>query len=230
MQENTFDKIKKTLVSKSCLKQDVFALTKEVFEELRVVLGEITNELRDFIVPADSRIAVELRSTGSFEAHMTLAGDTLVFHMHTNVFTFPEDHLIHRNPYVIKDPGMAYCGIINVYNFLTDSYRYHRLNDMGYLVGRIFVNKEKHFFVEGKKHLGFLFNDFANAVLDRKAMRAVVETSLLYAIDFDLFTPPYQSVSEVTLDDMQQLSQNLKLTTAKRLGFQFKAEEGSVGF
>jgi len=230
MDETSFDKIKRTIVSKSSLKQDVFALTKDVFQELRTVLSEVTNELREFIVPADPRIAVELSATGSFEAQMTLAGDTVIFHMHTNVFAFPETHVIHRNPYVIKDPSMAYCGIINIYNFLTDSFRYQRLNDSGYLVGRIFVNKEKHFFVEGKKQLGFLFNDFSNAVLDQKAMRSIIESALLYVLDFDLYTPPYQAVKEVTLDDMQQLSQNLKLKTAKRLGFQFYSSEGGVEF
>ena len=52
--------------------------------------------------------------------------------------------------------------MINIYNFLADSFKYNRLNDVGYLVGRVFLNKDLHYFVEGKRQLGFLYNDFVN--------------------------------------------------------------------
>ena len=35
----------------------------------------------------------------------------------------------------------TFCGIINIYNFLSDSFKYNRESDLGYLVGRIFINK-----------------------------------------------------------------------------------------
>jgi hypothetical protein len=43
----------------------------------------------------------------------------------------------------------GYFGVVNVYNFLSDSFRYNRERDLGYLVARIFLNKEGHFFVQG---------------------------------------------------------------------------------
>ena len=43
----------------------------------------------------------------------------------------------------------TYCGVINMYNFLSDSFKYNRENDLGYLIGRMFINKENTF-VEGK--------------------------------------------------------------------------------
>lgn len=225
MKASKIDQLNQAILDKACVKQDVFAITKEVFKDLKQVLGEVTNEVRDFVVPKDGRVAVELKTTGPYEAQMTLAGDTIIFHMHTNVFSFPSSHMVYKSPYVIKEPRNAYCGIINIYNFLTDSYRFNRLNDSGYLVGRIFVNRERHFFVEGRQQLGFLFNDFSNSVLDADSLRSVIETALLHVIEFDLYTPPYQAVKEVTLDDMQMLSQDLRLKTGKRLGFRFEADD-----
>jgi hypothetical protein len=225
-----FDSIKDSLLTKACLKQDVYSVTKQVFADLNQVLGEVTNEMHDFISPSDSRVSVELSSTGICESYLTMAGDTVIFHMHTNVFSFPESHMIHRNSYVSKNPENAYCGVINIYNFLTDSFRFNRMNDYGYMVGRIFVNKDRHFFVEGKKQLGFLFNDFGSAVLDKAALRDIVETALQHVIEFDLLTPPYDKVNIVSLDDVKQLSQNLKLKTGKRLGFRFESDENEVEF
>jgi len=104
------------------------------------------------------------------------------------------------------------------------------MNDYGYMVGRIFVNKDQHFFVEGKKQLGFLYNDFGSAVLDKAALRDIVETALKHVIEFDLLTPPYDKVNIVSVDDVKQLSQNLKLKTGKRLGFRFESDENEVEF
>ena len=51
---------------------------------------------------------------------------------------------------------------------------------------------------------------------------------MLYTLDFDLFIPPYDKVKEVSVFEIQQLSDKLKLKTAKRLGFQFKADSDSM--
>ena len=231
MEEKNTSKLKELLEDKSSVKQDVFALTFEVFSELREVVGAITKELFEHSKQADTRILVAMESDGDYEAQMSLAGDTIVFHMHTNVFTFPSNHMVHKSPYVQNDPKNAYCGIINIYNFLTDSFRFQRVNDSGYLIGRIFVNRERHFFVEGKGRLGYLFNDFSTSKLDPAMLRTILIEALEHVVNFELYTPPYGAVNEVRLSDIQQLSQNLKLRTAKRLGFRFQAEEdGNIEF
>lgn len=230
MEDEKMEALKSAIVHKACLKQDVYAITKDVFSELKAVLAEVTREIYDFITPSDTRVTIELKTMGAFESKMTMAGDTIIFHMHTNVFSFPSSHMVYKSPYVMKNKENAYCGIINIYNFLTDSYRFNRLNDSGYLVGRIFVNRERHFFVEGQSQLGFLFRDFSNSSLDSAKLRSIVETALLHIIDFDLYSPPYQLVKEVTLNDMQALSQDLRIKTGKRLGFKFSADDGNVTF
>jgi hypothetical protein len=226
-----FRKLKDMLLTRSRDKQDVYAVTRDVFDEMKGILTQVAQDLFDVVHPVDERIQVSLDSEGDFEIKMTLAGDTVVFHMHTNVFTFPPHHMVHKSPYVKDHPSNAYCGIINIYNFLTDSFRYQRSNDSGYLIGRIFVNKDRHFFVEGQEQLGIRFNDFSTATLGKEEMHEILCTALNYVLDFELYTPPYQSVKVVSLSDIQQLSQNLKLQTAKRLGFRFQADdENSVEF
>jgi len=224
MDTSRISDIKQSIIAKSSLKQDIFSTTKAAFADLKEVLGELSEELRKFAAENDARVVVELKTIGQFEIQFTLGGDTIIFQMHTNVFYFPGSHLIFKNPYASAHPSNAYCGIINVYNFLTDSFRYQRTTDVGYLVGRIFINHEKHFFVEGYKQIGYLFNDFASSSLDKTKLREISEIVFQYVLDFDLYTPPYHAVKEVTLEDIQSKSQELMLKTGKRLGFRFQSD------
>src|SRR5574340_1141800 len=59
------------------------------------------------------------------------------FH-HTNVFEFDTRHLVWKTSYVKEKATRSFCRMINVYNFLPDSFKYNRANDLGYLVARIF--------------------------------------------------------------------------------------------
>ena len=102
------------------------------------------------------------------------------------------------------------------------------MNDSGYMIGRVFVNAENHFMVEGKRQMGFLYNDIINSVIDKDKMKAIIQSAVLYTLDFDLFIPPYDKVKEVSVFEIQQLSDKLKLKTAKRLGFQFTADSDSI--
>ena len=73
--------------------------------------------------------------------------------------------------------------------FLSDSFKYNRLNDAGYLIARVFINKEKHFFVEGDKQLGMLFNDFVNQEINSTEIDKIINESMIYALNFDLQVP-----------------------------------------
>ena len=44
-------------------------------------------------------------------------------------------------------------------------------------------------------------------------------------MDFELLTPPFNDVQVVTLHQIKEMSQNMKLKTAKRLGFRFSNEK-----
>lgn len=222
------DLILQLLREKSVVKQDVFAHTITKFSELKNTLNDLSREVGSVIQKEDKRIHVNYQDKGEFEAQFQLAGDLLVFNMHTNVFLFDNDHPLWKSSYLKEDPSRAYCGIINVFNFLADSLKYNRMNDVGYLVARIFVNKENHFMVQGKRQLGFLYNDFINGVLDEKALKAISQSLLLYTLDFDLYTPPYEIIKEISVMEIKELSDNMQIKTGKRLGFKFQADSDDI--
>lgn len=216
------------LREKVALKQTVYEHTEEVFETIRAVLKEMLLELQQEVRKIKKDIALEYSDRGDFESLFTLSDDTLVFILHSNVFTFESNHEIWKTSYVQQQPYNAFCGKIDIYNFLSDSFKYNRDNDVGYLIGRIFINQDRHFFMEGRRQLGFLYNDFPNAVLDRATIRKVLDSALLYSMDFDPFTPPYDKMGPVTVKAVLDLSVQNKIATGKRLGFRFQADSGSM--
>ena len=173
----------------------------------------------------DQHVEIKYTDKGEFEIELKFSGDTLIFHMHTNTFFFDKSHQIWNSSYVKKDEYKAYCGVINVYNFLSDSFKYNRTNDLGYMIGRLFINKEKHFFTEGNGRMNFLYNNFQNDILDKPILKNIVHELMLHAMDFELVTPPFKDVQVVSLHQINQMSQNMKLKTAKKLGFKFSNEK-----
>jgi hypothetical protein len=213
------------LKEKAVVKKDVFEKTKDVFADLKKVIQEFSETLAEDVKVLDTPLIVTSLEKGKYEIRLTIAGDVLVFMMHSNVFDFEKSHKVHRTSYVKDNKGKSYCGMINVYNFLSDSFKYNRVNDYGYLIGRIFINQDLHFFVEGKKEMGFLFNDFQNSKFDDKAMLSVVETIVKHCLSFELFTPPYNEVAHVSVDQIETASTIMKMKTGKRLGYQFNTDE-----
>lgn len=213
---------------KAILKQDVYHNTLRVFSELKGVLADTVADVAKNYGSADERVEFHYRDRGDFQAEVKIAGDVLVFYMHTNVFQLDASNAIWKSGYVKDHPENAYVGIINVYNFLADSFKYQRVSDVGYLIARIFVNKENHFYVQGKRQLGYLYNDFINHQLDRDALRSVVDSAILYTLDFDLLAPPYENLQQVTVDEIQSVTTSVNLATGKRMGFRFGLDEHVV--
>ena len=82
----THDLIIKSITEKSVLKQDVFHNTALNFKVLKRCLKEICDELEDKISGIDDRLAIEYKDSGDYEAQVKIAGDVLIFNMHSNVF------------------------------------------------------------------------------------------------------------------------------------------------
>jgi hypothetical protein len=145
--------------------------------------------------------------------------------MHSNAFQFNREHLIWRNSYAQENPLNTYCGIINIYNFLNDSFRYNRVDDLGYLIARVFVNRDFYFLVEGKRQLGYMHNVFGQDKLDKGPIKEIIQNAILYALEFDLLVPPYDAMKIATVEQMNQNIENSKLQTGKRLGFKFNSDD-----
>ena len=213
------------LVDKATLKQKVYHNTKDTLNFLKKGMEVLASEYDSLSSKESKKIPFVYNDRGEFEAELKFAGDTLVFLMHSNVFEIPRDHEVMTTPYIKGDKERSYCGIINIFNFLSDSFKYNRLNDVGYLIGRVHVNKEMHYFTEGKREIGFLYNSFGASVMDEKSAAEILQSAIYYTINFDLLTPPYNEVKEVTVQEFISAVDSMQLKTGKRLGFKFQADK-----
>ncbi|PIQ15504.1 MAG: hypothetical protein COW67_08095 [Flavobacteriales bacterium CG18_big_fil_WC_8_21_14_2_50_32_9] len=217
-----------TLKEKACLKQDVYKKTVATFNDFKAEAEKLAVGLREEMEKVDKDVFIEFMDKSDFEFQIKFGGDVLVFFMHTNVFDFDKSHSIWNSSYVQDDPLRSYCGMINIYNFLADSFKYNRVNDIGYLVARFFVNKDLHYFVEGKRQLGFLYNDFIHEVINNEKVRAIIESAILYSMDFDLLTPNYDTMKEVSVYEINEVTSVNNLKTGKRLGFKFHSDNDEI--
>jgi hypothetical protein len=220
-QKKLFDAV----VAKASLKQEVYSKTIDAFNNFKSEVSQLVQKFHEIVKQGKWTIPFEFKDRGPFEFELKFGGDVLIFFMHTNIFEFSRDHEVMRTSYIKEDKFRSYCGIIHVFNFLADSFKYNRTNDLGYLIGRIFINRENHYFIEGKREIGLLYNNFPTSVLTKDAINEIVRSSILYTLNFDLLTPAYENMKEVTVLDMNTTLENIQLRTGKRLGFKFQADK-----
>ena len=218
------ESLKNLVFDKSDLKQQVFRATKEAFELFRETTRELMRLFQEQNLREGRNVHFEFTDHGDFEFEVKFAGDVLVFVMHTNVFEFSRDHQVMKSNYIREDKRRSYCGVIRIYNFLADSFVYNRDQDLGYMIGRVFVNNEKHYFIEGKRELGMLYNNFNTSLITSESVQGIVESAIEYTTNFDLLTPPYDEVKLVSVGEMRSDLDKKSMVTGKRLGFRFQAD------
>lgn len=214
------------MIVKTNLKQVVYRKTVSSFALMKEVLKELAEDYREKLKDkVDENVLPIYQEKGIFEAEFMIGGDLLIFSMHSNVFVFNREHPMWKLDYIKANPLNSYCGVFSIYNFLADSFKYNRLEDLGYLIARIFVNHENHFFVEGKRQSGEVVKDFGTDELTKENMKDIIEVAIQYAIDFDLLVPPYDQVKIASVDQMQSEIFHSKIQTGKRLGFKFNSDD-----
>ncbi len=211
------------LKNKSAIKQDIFEGTQGAFKQLLELVKEQIASYKLKI--EDTRVRLNVVEKNTTEFHVYIGSDVLVFQMHSNVFKLQEQQENWNTPYLKEDVTRGYFGIIHIYNFLAESFLQNRYNDQGYLIGRIMVNKDHHFFMEGQGQLSFLFKDVSKSAWTAESVKHIIQVSFAYALEFDLGMPPYKMVEELTVGQMYSIGQGNQVSTGKRLGFKFKAEE-----
>lgn len=219
-----YNDILNLIETKSVLKRDIFELTTKRFQDFKSELIELVEQWKKEVSKKDSRLEFSYKDIGKYYFQITIAGDVLLFYMHTNVFQFARNSMYWKSGYLQEDESRGYCGTIQVYNFLADSFRFNRENDIGYMTARIFINNENHFFLEGKKELGYIFNDFVNSELTKVSIEKIILAIVRNSLEFDLYSPNYDDVDQITVRDATSLKDIISLRTGKRLGFQFNSE------
>lgn len=218
------DQIFDGLKQKSTAKQAIFRNTQAAFDCLRLVSQELVVELTRKLTPLDSSVVIEYRSINDMEFHIKFSGDLLVFVMHSNVVTFADDYGPMPSAYVAGDFRRRFFGHIMAYNFMADSIKYHRLNDPGYLVGRLLVNIENHYYLEGVQQLELPDNDMSDNVISTNTMRLFVESAMIAAVNNDLIAPPLPEIQKISV---KQKLENQQVSRGSKVGFSFSAEQPS---
>ena len=93
------------------------------------------------------------------------------------------------------------------------------------MIARIFINKERRFFVEGEDQLNFLFDDFVNQEINETFLKQIIDSSILFALNFDLLSPNFKDINLINVHQILDMNNNHKLRTSKTLGFKFDSED-----
>jgi hypothetical protein len=226
--KNTHELIIKSLEEKAGLKLDVFQNLESTFTDLKSILKHLPSTIKKEMSKVDKRVELKYIDRSPYDAEFRISDDILIFTLHTNIFTFEESHSIIKSSYVKEDPLRKFCGMISIYNFLSDSFNFNRMQDEGYLIARIFINSEMHFFVEGKRELGFLYNNFEKSVLNKETLRSIIESAILYSLNFDIYTPPFEQVQVLSVQDVVEKNRAGIVSTGKRLGFKFESDSDTI--
>ncbi|MDH5366777.1 MAG: hypothetical protein OEW67_07305 [Cyclobacteriaceae bacterium] len=217
--QDPIESIVQNLKNKSCVKQKTYNHLCSAFEEILKSGKKVVKEIKNKTEGIDHDFTVDFKKISNREFHIKVAGDLVVFVLHTNIITFAQEHTIIKSKYVGEDENRRYFGQIMIYNFMADSVKYNRMKDSGYLLGRVLINYENHFFVEGEGQLNFMFNDISsNQPISKLDVDVIVKLAITTAIKSDLIIPPFQEIKRITLYDKLESTQSMG--GGRKIGFQ----------
>ena len=218
MSQDPTENIAEILLSKSTVKQQAYRNVCNAFKEMESEARLLVKELGKKTKNRDKDIKLSVDSLGPQEFHIRIAGDLLVFVLHTNVITLPEDYDYNKSNYVSDQPLRKYLGQINVYNFMADSFEFNRLNDPGYLLARLLINSENHFIVEGDRQVGFMFKSVSAKPLEKVDLDVMIKLIIAQAAENDLVVPPFPKVRSISVREKIEKTQSLG--AGNKIGFQ----------
>ncbi|MGB3465044.1 MAG: hypothetical protein WBA74_07235 [Cyclobacteriaceae bacterium] len=219
MQQDPTEHIAQLLMTKSGVKQTTYRNVCKVFKSLRKKAIDLINDINTRTDSKDEDIVLSVNEVSDQEFHVKIAGDLLVFFLHTNVVTLSKDYTYNKSPYVKESPDRKYLGQINVYNFMADTFKFNRMNDPGYLLARLMINYENRFIVEGDRKINFMFESISPKPIESTDLSILIQLIITQAIESDLVTPQFQKIRTITL---QQKLTKTKIMGAgkKKIGFQ----------
>ncbi|MFZ6001215.1 MAG: hypothetical protein ACOYW3_11960 [Bacteroidota bacterium] len=216
-ERDPLDHIKQLLESKSTAKQITYKLLLNAFQLLAKESSRVVTELKSRIKPGDTDVTVDFSKVNDHEFQVKLAGDLLVFVLHTNIVTLMDDHPVMKEDYIRQNEVNRYFGQIMIYNFMSDSVKYNRVNDPGYLLARLLINHEGRYLIEGDGQLAALGNKISTEPITELELNVLVKVALTLAIENDLMAPPFPDVRFITL--FQKLEKTQELGAGQKIGF-----------
>lgn len=223
MEQNPSLHIAQLLTSKSDVKQLTYRNVCKAFAALREEAVKITTDINAKTNTEDEDLVLSVEEIGEHEFHLKVAGDLLVFFLHTNIITLSDDYSYNKSDYVSENPLRKYLGQINVYNFMSDSLKFNRVNDPGYLLSRLMVNFEDRFIVEGDGQINFMFESVSTKELEAMDLNVLIQLIVMQAVENDLVAPPFQKIRGLTLQ--QKITKTEVLGAGNKIGFQMSSQQ-----
>jgi len=221
--QDPIESIIQDLRSKSVVKQRTYNYLCQAFNEMMTCGKLIVKQIQDRVKDVDEGFTVEFKKISNQEFHIKVAGDLIIFVLHTNIVTYSDEHGVVKSKYVAEDNNRRYFGQIMMYNFMADSVKYNRMEDPGYLLGRVLLNYENHFFIEGEGQLDFLFNQVSTDKINKVDIDVIIKIALTTAAKSDLVTPSYQEIKFITLYDKVESTQSMG--GGRKIGFKMSYDQ-----
>src|SRR5882672_12278115 len=93
--------IQRLLENKSQAKQITYKNLLAAFELLAKESKRVAGELKKKVkTSTDHDVTVDFKRINEHEFNVKLAGDLLIFVLHTNIVTFENEHPVMKNPYI----------------------------------------------------------------------------------------------------------------------------------
>lgn len=223
MSQDPLEFIAQQLETKSLAKQQAYHNLIDAHHQMEKEARKMVTKLNEVHKLDDKDVTLKVHRENEQEFHLKIAGDLLIFLLHTNIITFQPEHGINKSAYIQKDERRKYFGQIMVYNFMADSLKFKRLNDPGYLVSRFMINHEKHFMVEGEGQLSFMFSEISNQPVTNADISVFIQLCVMRSIESDLIAPPFLDIRPITL--VQKIDRTNDLGAGQKIGFRMSYQD-----
>lgn len=202
--------------STSKLKQNLFVQVADLFQLLEQSSRTLARKLEADCGP-ENLVPLKVEKSNDYEFSFQVGEDVLVFILQSNIVRLSEETYLSKSKYLKDDANLNYFGQILVYNFLGETIKNERLADPGYLLGRLMVNQENKFFLEGDRKMVYHFPELHENPVTEQKMQDFVELLVSAALDNDLLAPAFGDIMIITY--LQKLEHTSGMGHPKKIGF-----------
>lgn len=211
-----FSNIVTKIQSTSKLKQNLFVQVSDLFQLLEQSSRTLAKKLEVACGP-ENLVPLKIVKSNDFEFSFQAGEDVLVFILQSNIVRLSEETYLSKSKYLKSDESLNYFGQILIYNFLDETIKNERLDDPGYLLGRLMVNRENKFFLEGDRKMVYHFPELQENPVTEKKMQEFVELLVSAALDNDLLAPAFGDI--MIINYLQKLEHTSGMGHPKKIGF-----------
>lgn len=211
-----FSNIVSKIQSTSKLKQNLFVQVTDLFQLLEQSSRALASKL-EASCGSENSVPIKVEKTNEYEFSFQVGEDVLVFILQSNIVRLSEETYLSKSKYLKSDASLNYFGQILVYNFLGETIKNERLDDPGYLLGRLMLNRENKFFLEGDRKMVYHFPELHENVVTVPKMKDFLELLVSSALDNDLLAPAFGDI--MIINYFQKLEHTSGMGHPKKIGF-----------